>query len=151
MSRVGNFTSSQIYRLMANGKAKYSIGKPFYTYVQEKVREIRTGRPVNAYSSSRATEWGNFMEGWVFSEKLGLEYSLVSNEYKERLRITQNRVPILDNELSNSIVKYNIPLSITIKARHLKQELMDLLEVGDTMFERELYSMFDKNKERWQP
>jgi hypothetical protein len=37
MSRVGNFTSSQVYRLCTFGRAKDSIGAPFYTYIQEKV------------------------------------------------------------------------------------------------------------------
>jgi hypothetical protein len=46
MSRVGNFTSSQVYRLCTFGRSKDSIGATFYTYVQEKLREHRTSRPI---------------------------------------------------------------------------------------------------------
>ena len=83
MSRVGNFTSSQIHRLMSKGRGNWSLentGKPYETYIKEKVREIRTGRPINGAASGRACDWGNFMEGWLFENKLGLDYALISRD-----------------------------------------------------------------------
>jgi len=81
MSRVGNFTSSQVYRLMSKGRGNFTldnVGAPFHSYIKDKVREIRTGRPIQANTSGRATEWGNYMEEWLFINKLGLNYMLVS-------------------------------------------------------------------------
>lgn len=75
--RIGRFTSSNIHRLVTNGRAKDSIGSPFYTYVNEKRNELRMGRSfdIGAYSQSMA--WGNFMETVVFN-LLGTDYSLTS-------------------------------------------------------------------------
>lgn len=74
-----NYSSSAIYRLMANGKAKGSIGAPFDTYVKEKIREKRLGKPIDKEQESRSTLWGHFAERWAF-EKLGLEYHLQSKD-----------------------------------------------------------------------
>lgn len=86
MSRVGQFTSSQVYRLMSKGRGNWSIenvGAPFNSYVKEKLREIRTGRSISGDSSAKSTNWGSFMERYVFDIKLPLEFQLVS---KERLK-----------------------------------------------------------------
>lgn len=78
-NRHTTFSSSQIYRLCASGKAKDSIGKPFYTYVEEKSYEIKLGKPINKEHGSKATNWGNLVERQAFS-KLSLQYKLVSKE-----------------------------------------------------------------------
>lgn len=80
MSRIGNFTSSQIHRLCTFGRAKGSIGVSFDTYVEEKLIEYRTGVSINKDSNAKPLHWGNFMEGWVFENKMGLEYKLVSKK-----------------------------------------------------------------------
>lgn len=78
-SRVGNFSSSSIYHLMSDGKAKGSIGKPFYTYVEEKKWEIKLGRPLNKDTGGRPVLWGKFIEPRVF-ELIETKYQLVSEE-----------------------------------------------------------------------
>lgn len=73
--RVARFTSSQMSRLMSNGRKAGSIGAPFYTYVQEKIYEKKTGRSMDTGGGSRSTAWGNCMEMYLFEEILGLKYT----------------------------------------------------------------------------
>lgn len=77
--RIGSFTSSEIYHLMSDGKAKGSIGKPFHTYIEEKNMERRLGRSLPTETSSRPTSWGNLAEIQAFN-LLGIEYKIVSTE-----------------------------------------------------------------------
>lgn len=77
--RIGNPTSSQAHRLVTFGKEKGSIGQPFYTYVNEKIREKRLGRSLKLDKSSRATLWGTFLEARVHS-LLPLGYQLIGHE-----------------------------------------------------------------------
>ena len=77
--RVTNFSSSNIYMLTKNGRAKDSIGAPFYTYIEEKLIEHRLGRALDKDHSARPTTWGIFVERFAF-ELLGLEYKLVSKD-----------------------------------------------------------------------
>jgi hypothetical protein len=72
-SRTGNFTSSEIVRLMANGKSKGSFGAPYYSYIEEKKMERRLGRSLSDDIFSRPTTWGDLCEGRVF-DLLGDEY-----------------------------------------------------------------------------
>jgi|DEB0MinimDraft_10_1074344.scaffolds.fasta_scaffold02097_6 hypothetical protein len=104
MSRVGNFTSSQVYRLCTFGRSKDSIGAPFYTYVQEKLREHRTGRPIGKDTNAKSTNWGNFMEQWVFEEKMGLKYSLVSKKrYKHETLLFSGMPDIITSDTVGDI------------------------------------------------
>ena len=82
MSRVGRFSSSQIYRLMSGGRGKWTIentGKAFDTYVNEKRWERKLGRPLNKQTNARPTSWGTLVEQQAFN-KMGMEYSLKSDE-----------------------------------------------------------------------
>lgn len=78
-TRAGRFTSSQIYKLMASGKAKGSFGVPALTYIDETNMERRLGRTLDTQVNSREMSWGSLLEGYVF-DKLGLEYRLCSKE-----------------------------------------------------------------------
>lgn len=81
-SRVGNFSSSEIHKLMSRGRGNRSLentGAPFYTYIQEKVYERKLGRPLSQKQNSRITTWGSFVEKQVF-DLLGLEYQLISKD-----------------------------------------------------------------------
>lgn len=77
------------------------------------------------------------------------KYSKLSLEYKRKLMISQESVAILSNELSNSIVIYNLPYSIVVRAKHLRKELSNALNISESIMDSELYSKFDKNKEQW--
>lgn len=79
MSRVGNFSSSEIWKLMTNGRKKGSVGKPAETYIQEKVYERKLKRSLHQKQNSRSTTWGTFVEKHVF-DLIGLNYKLVSKE-----------------------------------------------------------------------
>lgn len=77
--RVGNFTSSEIVALTTNGKAKDTMGKPAYTYIEECNYERKLGRSIDNESNARPLTWGKLIEGRVF-ELLGIEYQLVSKD-----------------------------------------------------------------------
>jgi hypothetical protein len=76
-NRVGNFTSSQIWKLMTNGKAAGTLGKPALTYIQEKNFERKLGQLLDADTHSKPTTWGNLCEEFAF-QQLGMEYRLQS-------------------------------------------------------------------------
>lgn len=78
-ARLGNFTSSEIYALMTNGRVKDSFGAPAITYIKEKLMERRLGRPLDSEASARPLSWGNLVEKRAF-DLLGLEYILVSTD-----------------------------------------------------------------------
>lgn len=77
--RIGNFTSSQIYKLMTNGKAAGSMGVPALTYIKEKQLEIRLGRSVDVEKYSPEMAWGKLMELRVF-DMLPFGYELTSQK-----------------------------------------------------------------------
>lgn len=77
--RVGNFTSSNIYKLMTNGKKDGTLGAPALSYIQEKRFEMQLGRSINNDNDARATAWGNLLEARAF-DLLGMEYTLASQE-----------------------------------------------------------------------
>jgi len=77
--RVGNFTSSEIVALMSNGKAANSLGKPALTYIEECNMERRLMRSITDDINARPLTWGKLNE-WTAFNKLGIEYSLTSQE-----------------------------------------------------------------------
>ena len=77
--RVGNFTSSEIHKLMSNGKKAGELGKPFFTYVEEKQMERRLGRSLSEDVTARALSWGLLLEKRVFN-LLGIDYKESSQE-----------------------------------------------------------------------
>jgi hypothetical protein len=86
--RAGTFSSSNIYKLMTNGKAADSLGKPALTYIEETRYEMRLGRSLSTDQSSRPALWGTFVESYVNDHHIGLEYELASTE-----RITHSTMP----------------------------------------------------------
>ncbi|RTK94668.1 MAG: hypothetical protein EKK64_07950 [Neisseriaceae bacterium] len=78
-NRIGCFTSSEIHKLMSNGREKGSFGKPFYTYVQEKKFELKLKRSINTEASTRPMLWGSFLESRVH-DMLGMQYRHVFDE-----------------------------------------------------------------------
>lgn len=77
--RNGNPTSSEIFRLMKNGKAKGSYSVDFYTYAEECNRERRLKRSIEVQTDARPLTWGRFCEKRAFNV-LGLDYTLCSSE-----------------------------------------------------------------------
>lgn len=113
MSRVANFTSSQIYRLMSKGRGNWSVenvGAPFKSYVREKVIEHRTGVPINKEVNAKPAIWGWFMEQWVFETKMGLDYRLVSKERYKHPKLAWSGMP--DTLLEDSVGDIKNPYTI---------------------------------------
>lgn len=77
--RYGNFTSSEIAKLMANGKAKGTLGVPALNYIQERNMERKLGRGLKDDTDAKACDWGHICEEYVLSV-LGLEYSTISKQ-----------------------------------------------------------------------
>lgn len=79
-NRVGNFTSSEIWKLFKEGRKTRTFGEKALTYIQEKRFEKELCRSINTNAFAHLTSWGNFMEIYVHNKKLGHEYSLRSKE-----------------------------------------------------------------------
>lgn len=77
--RIGNFTSSEIFKLTAEGKVKGTFGKPALTYIDEKNMERRLGRPVDCETNAKALTWGKFIEYRCF-DLLGIDYKFCSQD-----------------------------------------------------------------------
>lgn len=94
---------------MANGKPKDSIGQPFYTYVQEKVWESRSGRPISKEQNSRPTSWGTLVEQRVF-DILPIDYI-----YQSSTRYVHDELPwsgAPDMLTETNVVDIKCPYSI---------------------------------------
>lgn len=74
-SRVGNFTSSQIWKLMTNGRGRDAWSKVALTYIEEVGMERELGRSLNSNETSRPTSWGSVIEGYVAGMLDNLEWS----------------------------------------------------------------------------
>lgn len=79
-SRTGNFTSSEIHRLMSNGRVKGSFGTPYYSYIEEKKMERRLGRTLSEDVFAKPTTWGDLCEHRVFN--------LLDEEYTPCSKVT---------------------------------------------------------------
>jgi hypothetical protein len=82
--RAGRFTSSEIYKLIKTGRGKADVfSAPGLTYIKETKLERLFNSNLSDNAYSRAIGWGNFMEAILFSEKLGTEYTISSDESKK--------------------------------------------------------------------
>ena len=77
-ARIGKPTSSEIWKLLKDGKIKGNFSAPGLTYIEQKRFEIELGRTLSTDHNARPTAWGNALEGFVYNKELSLEYSLVS-------------------------------------------------------------------------
>lgn len=79
INRIGNFTSSEIYKLMTKSRDGKGIGAPGFTYIEEKRIERKLGRSISMDVSNRSMIWGKFMEARVF-DLLPFGYELCSTK-----------------------------------------------------------------------
>lgn len=71
--RAGNFSSSEIHKLIKTGKSKDAVfSAPGLTYIQEKRYEQRLGRSLTTQTNAKPTSWGNLMELYVWELKMGI-------------------------------------------------------------------------------
>lgn len=115
--RLGNFTSSQVHRLMgAPGKAK--------TYIEECNMERRLGRPVGKEVSSKEMSWGIVGEMRCF-DLLGTQYRLVSQETIKHHEIDfWSGSP--DGDTKDAVIEIKCPFTMKSFC-----ELVDIIESGD--------------------
>ena len=78
--RIGRFTSSNIWKLMTDGRGENGFGAPAITYIEEKRAERCLGRSIDLGAHSQALTWGKVMEVIGFEQEMGIEYSLCSQE-----------------------------------------------------------------------
>jgi len=78
MSRVGNFSSSEIWKLTKLARNKKDFGQVALTYIKEKSYEQKLGRSLNSFTWSKPTSWGSFCEAIAYEYIKGWE--LVSED-----------------------------------------------------------------------
>jgi hypothetical protein len=76
--RIGNFTSSNIHRLLSINSTKAIERKKALTYIEEKNMERILGRSLTTESDARPLQWGKLCERFVF-ESLSTAYTLCSD------------------------------------------------------------------------
>ena len=80
MERNGNFSSSEIHKLVKKGRAKDAeFSAPGLTYIKEKRYESLLGRPLQGRTFAKPTSWGTHLEERPF-KMLPEGYSLVSQD-----------------------------------------------------------------------
>jgi len=123
MSRIGRFSSSQIYRLMSKGRGNFSIeniGAGFKSYVKEKKWERKLGRPLNKEVNARPVTWGTLVEHQAFNV-MDLKYQLKSDERYEH--------PTLGEYWSGSPDLLTDDIVGDIKSPYTLESFIDLLEI----------------------
>lgn len=75
IQRIGNFTSSEIERLVDSKRKKDKLCTTAITYIEEKNMERRLGRSLSDEGNARPLWWGRLGEKRVF-ELLPIDYSL---------------------------------------------------------------------------
>lgn len=75
--RVGNFTSSNIYKLMTVSKSGTDFGVPAITYIHEKNLERKLGISLATEINAKELSWGNLNEDRAFN-LMGIDYTLSS-------------------------------------------------------------------------
>lgn len=77
-ARIGSFTSSNIYKLLAKNKKGDGFGAPALEYIADKNMERRLKLSLANEVDSKETLWGTLVERKAFNI-LGLDYNLTSN------------------------------------------------------------------------
>jgi hypothetical protein len=75
MSRAGNFSSSNAWKLMTYTKDKKGFGAPALKYIKQVNHERRLGREIKSEIDSKPTSWGKLCEEVVFKNKLDTSYT----------------------------------------------------------------------------
>lgn len=85
--RHGTFSSSNMWKLMTNDRAKTGFGAPGLKYIKQTGYERLLGRAINTERTARPTSWGSLVQKRVF-DLLPLGYRLVDQE-----RLVHQRIP----------------------------------------------------------
>jgi hypothetical protein len=77
-NRYGNFTSSEIFKLISRDKSGKGFGAPALTYIEERNLEFKLSRSLDTDVYTRDMAWGIFLERRVY-ELLPFGYALQSD------------------------------------------------------------------------
>ena len=80
MSRIGNFTSSEIWALTTNGRVAGTKGEKFYSYIEKKRFERRLGRSIDSKTTAKPLSWGKLLEVYLFQKKGLIQYTPLMDE-----------------------------------------------------------------------
>ena len=116
MSRVGTFSSSQIYRLCSFGPGKKTvdnIGKAFESYVKEVNYENQLGVSVSKEINSKSLTWGNLLEKFVYYVKLKDTNALLYGENRLVHKNIKQWTGIPDFLIDGKVTELKCPYSIS--------------------------------------
>ena len=77
--RIGNFTSSEIWKLMTSDRSGKGFGAPALSYIAEKNNERRLGRRLTDETNAKPTSWGKLCEKYVNEKLLGTDYEILND------------------------------------------------------------------------
>lgn len=77
--RIGNITSSNIWKLTKTAKDKVNFGAPALEYIKELNFERKIQRSIEKDTDAKPLTWGKCLEKVAF-DALGIEYKLHSND-----------------------------------------------------------------------
>ena len=82
MSRVGNFSSSEIWKLTKLNRKGDDFGQIALTYIEEKMYEKRLGKALTPHTFAKPTAWGTFMEQMAYEriQEVTDKWELVSDD-----------------------------------------------------------------------
>ena len=98
---------------MSKGRGNWSIenvGKPFESYVQEKVWESKLGRSIDTESNAKQTSWGNLMELFFFEKHLDIRWTEVHKKRYEHPTLPWSGAPdmVSDTEVGDVKSPYTL-------------------------------------------
>jgi len=76
--RIGNFTSSEIHKLLSKAKNGKDLGKPALTYIEDKNIEREMGISLGTETTARGLDWGKHCEQFAF-DNISLAYTITSD------------------------------------------------------------------------
>lgn len=134
--RLGNFTGSEFWKLLTNGKAKDKLfGDTALTYIDNKVAEIITNGTCLDYGfqGSKETEWGNYCEPKAkeaFTQKTG--FSIIGCGY---IQIDERFGCSPDGSTEDAIIEIKCPYNTINHIAHFElKNSADLLELSKAYY-----------------
>ena len=76
--RIGNFTSSNIHKLLSKAKNGKDFGKPAITYIEDCNIQREMGIYLGVESNARELQWGKHCEQFAF-DNISLAYTITSD------------------------------------------------------------------------
>ena len=76
--RIGNFTSSEAFKLTKKDKSGKGLGEPAIRYIMQTNDERMLGECIDEEADAKPLQWGKLIEPMVH-DKLGLEYTFCSD------------------------------------------------------------------------